>query len=47
MANKNKLYLLFIFAKSDKEILTAEEKRILKELVTKLKKEANKDEQFF
>lgn len=40
----NKLYLIFIYAKNDKENLTAEEKTILKELVTRLKKEAYKNE---
>jgi hypothetical protein len=42
LTEKNKIYLLFVYAKNDKENLTAEEKNILKELVIMLKAEANK-----
>ena len=42
MTEKNKIYLLFVYAKNDTENLTSEEKSILKELVTLLKSEANK-----
>jgi hypothetical protein len=41
MTENNKLYLLFVYAKNDKENLTSEEKDILKELVVMLKKEAS------
>ena len=45
LTEKNKIYLLFVYAKNDKDDLEAEEKNILKGLVTTLKLEAKKYEQ--
>lgn len=42
LTEKNKLYLLFVYAKNDKEDLNAEEKHTLKTLVNNLKVEAKK-----